>query len=285
MSEIVSIARSSSNAVRFHGFPVLEAGNLSFPDGRYSVDFKPGTDRASFVIDHRIEGAPLVSRLLQDDAARYVCAVSSPMSSYRRIHVSNTPSQSVQWDTEDLGEPPLFTTMIVTVVRCELRLDRSPDGVHEIWHDQHVLLEKGSRIALGPVVQLQSSMLQLLSFRANQELDDGMFLVAAETEGGFRFSVDLNPKLHEFLRYAGRDRTRENIITHIVTACLSLLQRDFHDAKDDGGWKSYRNLLAFADFLKAKDLPHWSDEDFRPELVGTALHPHTLPEAAEGENV
>ena len=101
---------------------------------------------------------------------------------------------------------------------------------------------------------------------------------AAEMEGGFRFRVDLNPQLHEFLRYAGKDATRENIITHIVTACLGLLQRDFADDDEEIGWKSYRNLLTFSEFLDRRGLPHWSDEDFRPEFVATALYPHTLPQ-------
>ena len=284
MSEIVSIARSSSNAVRSHGFPVLETGNLSFPDGRYAVGFRPGEDRASFVLEHRIEGAPLISRLLQDKIARYVCAVSSPMSSYRQTHVSSTSPQRVQWDTEDLGEPPLFTPMIVSGASCELRLDRSQDGVHEIWHDKRIVFEKGSRIALGPVVQLRSSILQLLSFHANRELEDGRFVVVAEMEEGFRFRVDLNPRLHAFLKYTSKDSTRDHIMTHIVTACLSFLQRDFvTDDDDDGGWKSYRNLLAFADFLKDRNLPHWTDEEFRPEQVSTALYPHTVPQDHDGE--
>ena len=285
MTEIVATARSSSNAVRFHGFPVLESGNLSFPNGRYRVQFKAGKDRTSFVIDHRIDGAPLISRLLRKGAARYVCAVSSPMSSYRRTHVSRARSHPVQWNTEDLGEPPLFTPMIVTAIPCEIHLDRDTDGVHEIWHNQRVVLEIGSRIALGPVVHLQSSMLQLLSFHANPELEDGMFSVAAEMEGGFRFRVDLSPQLHEFLRYAGKDHTRENIITHIVTACLGLLQRDFADDDEDSGWKSYRNLLTFSEFLDGRGLSHWSDDEFRPEFVATALYPHTLPQDSTGGTV
>ena len=283
MSEIASIARSSSNAVRSHGFPVLETGNLSFPDGRYTVDFRPGEDRAYFELKHQIKGAPLISRLLRNEIAHYVCAVSSPMSSYRQTHVSNTSSQRVQWDTEDLGEPPLFTPMIVSVASCELRLDRRRDGVHEIWHDKRVVFEKGSRLALGPVVQLRSSILQLLSLHATRELEDGRFVVDAEMQEGFRFRVNLNPRLHQFLKYAGKEGTRENIMTHIVTACLSLLQRDFTDDDDDSGWKSYRNLLAFADFLKDRNLPHWTDEEFRPEQVSTALYPHTLPQKHDGE--
>ena len=90
MSEIVTEASSPSNSIRSHGFPVLEAGNISYPNGCYALEFEPGKDRTSFVLRHRIEGAPLISRLLSEGKARYVCAISSPVSSYRRTHVSET---------------------------------------------------------------------------------------------------------------------------------------------------------------------------------------------------
>lgn len=285
MSEIVTLARSSGSSIRFHGFPTLEAGNLSFPAGRYTLDFKPGRDRSSFDLEHRIMDAPLISRLLKQGKACYVCAVSSPISSYRQTHVSDTSSQRIQWSTDDLGEPPLFTPMIVSVVACELQLDRERDGVHEVWHNQRVVLAKGNRLALGPVVQLRSSILQLLSLHVDEKLEDGAFFVAAETEQEFRFRVNLNPHLHGFLKHADKDGIRGNIMTHIVTACLSLLQRDFaKDDDEDGGWKSHRNLRMFAKALESKHLPHWNDESFRPEEVATSLHPHSLPRQQDGED-
>ena len=284
MSEIVTLSRSSSNAIRSHGFPVLESGNLSFPNGRYTLDFTPGNDRASFVLKHRIEGAPLISRLLKDEKARYVCAVSSPISSYRRTHISSSRSQQIQWNTDDLGEPPLFTPMIVSIDSFHLRLKKKRDGVHEVWHNQRVAITKGSRLALGHVVQLRSSILQLLSLRSEKELKDGEFRVLAATEEGFQFRVDLNPELHAFLQISSKDGIREHIMTHIVTACLALLQREFkEDSDEEGGWKSYRSLRALADFLTSRGLLHWSDDDFKPEYIATKLYPHVLPREGDGE--
>lgn len=284
MSEIVTLARATSNAIRSHGFPVLEAGNISFPDGRYALEFEPGRDRASFVLRHRIEGAPLISRLLDEDRARYVCAVSSPISSYRRTHVSKTASQHIEWDQNDLGEPPLFTPMVVSVASCNLLLREKEDGVHGIWDEQMVAIERGSRLALGHVVQLRSSILQLLSLHSKEDLGDGEFYVDAETEQGFQFRVNLNPRLHQFLQVPRKDGIRRHVMTHIVTACLALLQRDFQeDSEEEGGWESHRNLRAFADFLKSRDLPHWGDDEFRPEWVATKLYPHEIPQEPDGD--
>lgn len=284
MKEIVTLAQSSSNAIRSHGFPVLEAGNISFPDGRYAVEFDPGEDKSSFVLRHRIQGAPLISRLLGEGQARYVCAVSSPISSYRRTYVTREPEQKIRWDQNDLGEAPLFTPMIVSVTSRRLQLSDQYDGVHHVWNGQTVRIDKGSRLALGHVVQLRSSILQLLSLHAVEGLAEGQFFVDAETEQGFQFRVSLHPILHQFLQFEGTDGIRGHVMTHIVTACLALLQRDFRDDSTvDGGWVSHRNLRAFADFLKSKNLPHWSEDDFRPEQVATALYPHMLPKQPEGD--
>lgn len=276
MTEIVTSARSSSNVIRTHGFPVLEAGNVSFPDGRYFVRFQPGRDRASFVLTHRVECCPLLNRLLENGHARYVCAVSSPMSSYRKIHVSDDPTQTIAWSVDDLGEPPLFSPMILSTVSHELALNSRRDGVHGIWNRKRVSLEKGSRLAIGHVVHLKSSILHLLSFVQNPDLDGGTFLVKAQEEP-FRFLVNLGPNLHAALRRKGGDPNRGNIMTHVVTACLALLQREyFKDSEEEGGWRSIRPLLAFAEHLRSKGQPHWSDDGFRPEQVATALYPHSI---------
>ena len=103
---IEAVVPGPSNAVRSHDHPMLESGNLSFPKGRYLLDFRPGEDRSSYVIEHRIEGAALIERLLASGRARYVCIVSSPISSYRRTHLSSEARHEVGWNSDDLGDPP-----------------------------------------------------------------------------------------------------------------------------------------------------------------------------------
>ena len=284
MTEIVTSARAPSNVIRTHGLPVLEAGNVSFPDGRYVVHFKPGSDRASFVLAHRIEGCPLLKRLLDDGHARYVCAVSSPVSSYRRLHVSSDSIQTIKWSIDDLGEPPLFSPMILSAVSHELALSSKRDGVHRIWNRRKVALQKGSRLAIGQVVHLKSSILHLLSFVRDPDLAEGTFLVNAQEEP-FRFLVNLSPNLHVALRQKGNPN-RGDIMTHVVTACLALLQREYSkDSEEEGGWRSIRPLLAFAEHLGSKGQPHWSDEErFRPEQVATALYPHSISSDLEEDD-
>ena len=182
MTRIVTAAQSLSNAIRAHNHPVLEPGNLSYPDGRYTVDFIPGSDRSSFTLTHQIEGAPLIVRLLEQKRAQYVCIVSSPISAYRKTHVSDKATHDIQWDMEALGEPPLFTPMILCTAARKLNLSQDQDGVHSLWNGAHISLQRGSRLALGHVIQLRSSIFHLLSFRKKDDLQEGTFFVDVETE-------------------------------------------------------------------------------------------------------
>lgn len=271
---IEAVAPGPSNAVRSHHHPMLESGNLSFPRGRYFLDFCPGEDRSSYFITHRIEGAPLIGRLLETGQAQYACIVSSPISSYRWTHISGNARHVVDWNRDDLGEPPLFTPMILCSSSQTITLDANRDGVHRIWDNQRVNLEKGSRLALGSVIQLESSILQLLSLHEDKNLQDGQFVVDIDEEP-FRFRVKLSSRLHKFLRFP-KDPIRNHIMTHIVSACLARLQKDYTADDGETGWKSFRNLRAFADYLGHEGHEHWSDPDFRPERVATALYPHVL---------
>ena len=278
---IVAVEPGPSNAIRAHQHPILEPGNLSFPEGRYELEFLPGEDRASFEVTHLVSRAPLIMRMLEERKAQCVCIVSSPISSYRKTHMSSTARQEVSWDAEELGEPPLFTPMIVCAEACDLVLSSSRDGVHKVWDGESVSFRRGSRLALGEVIRLESSILQLLSLHEMPELKDGQFEVDIETEP-FKFRVNMSSSLHRFLRHR-EDAHRWNIMTHIVTACLARLQND-HEADDgESGWQSHRNLKAFADYLEVNGLEHWTDPEFRPEKVATALYPHVMPEPGVGE--
>ena len=277
------VLSGASNAIGSHSHPMLESGNLSFPNGKYSVEFQPIANGPGFHVAHHIEGAPLIPRLIEEGSAEYACIVSSPLSSYRKIHRSSKLRHEIGWNADDIGEPPLFTPLVVCVRPCELILDAGRDGVHDIWHGQKIIFEAGSRIAVGNVVQLTTSIVQLLSLHSDENLSPGQFEVAIRSEP-FGFRVNLHPELHRFIQYSSDNNTRNNVMVHVVTACLSSLQRDY--AKDDGesGWKSSRNLLAFSEFIKSKDLSDWTDDEFRPEKVATALYPLTIPIAGKSDD-
>ncbi len=277
-THIVEAAVSGpSNAIRSHDHPILEFGNLSFPKGRYLLDFRRGEHRFSYVIEHRIEGAALIERLIEAGQARYACIVSSPTSAYRRTHVSGDARHEISWNGDDLGGSPLFTPMILCVEPCTIAVDSDRDDVHRIWDERSIDLRKGSRLALGSVIRLQSSIRQLLSLREDERMDEGRFVVDVKEEP-FRFHVRLSTELHRFLQLR-ENPIRNHIMTHIVTACFARLQKDYAADDGDAGWRSFDNLKALADYLEHKGHEHWSDSDFRPERVATALYPHMLTDS------
>ena len=241
------------------------------------VVFEPRADGSSFTIRHTIEGAALINDIIDTGLAQFVCTVASPVSSYRVSHISDSSIQVVGWENGDLGEPPMFTPMVVVAKPFERTLDRVRDGVHELWHGKTVVFEQGMRLALSDVVLMRSSVLNMLLFERDPTLADGELRVEAEDREGFRFRVHLAPDLHRFLKYNSDDPSRDHIITHVVSACFAVLKADYSDdEEDEGGWRSYRGLQAMADMLKEYELPHWSEEDFSPELTATRLYPHRV---------
>ena len=125
MNEVVTEARSPNSAVRAHSFPALESGNTSFPGGRYVVGFEPGADASSFTVRHDIEGAELINNVIAEGLAQFVCTVASPISSYRVSHMSKSSTQVIGWESGDLGEPPMFTPMVVVAAPFTRTLDRN----------------------------------------------------------------------------------------------------------------------------------------------------------------
>lgn len=285
MGEIVTEAKAPSSAVRSHSFPALESGNISFPEGRYIVGFEGGADGSSFTVRHRIEGAALITHAIDGRLAEFVCTVAAPISSYRVSHRSKESTQIIRWASSDLGEPPMFTPMIVVAEPFKRTLDRTRDGVHEIWDGREVEFERGMRLALSNVVSTRSTMQSMLLFERDPSLSDGEFRIEAEEIEGFRFRTRIAPDLHRFLKYETEDVRRQHILTHVASACFGVLKSDWkHDDEEGGGWRSFRGLQAIANELDERGLPHWSDDDFSPELAATKLYPHRLPVISCDEN-
>ncbi|MDE2661603.1 MAG: hypothetical protein OXI39_01180 [Gemmatimonadota bacterium] len=273
MIEIITEAAASANTIGSYRHPVLEEGNLSFPNGRYVVAFpEDGVGSEELRLEHRVERASLIKRLIRQKKAEYACIVSSPKSFYRRTLLQRSPSQRVRWSDRDLGEPPLFTPVILCTDAVAVDLDSARDEVHPAWHGIRVEIPRGARLAVGHVFDLRSSVTQLITIQPDETLSGSTFLVDTGSDP-FRFVVKCGPELIRYFRSAPRSETRSNIMTHVVTACLAVLQRQFRDPEE---WD--RNLSRLADHLAGKYPYGWDEEDFHPEEAATVLYPHVLPD-------
>lgn len=278
MPMIVSV-RSSDPApsARVLPWPVLEAGNGSFVNGVYSVTITHMAPGRSFFLHHDIEGAGLITNWLENHQAKFACVVADPVSAYRRFHFANEPRHAVEWDPNDLGSRPIFTPMIVSTSDIFHRVDAERDELHQLWHGRVLQLTRGSRIAICSTFAFQSGLLGLLDFHLREDLDLGRFTVEPSLEEGFKFKVYLARDLFEHLRHCRLEIAGRNIMTHVVSAALAHLQHEY--ATDDGeeGWKSYSNLVSFAEWLRERKCGHWSDDDFDPAFAATSLYPHRVP--------
>ncbi len=269
-------ASDPASASRVFPWPVLEAGNSSFVNGVYSVSLEHKNPGRSFSLTHEIKGAGLITNWIEAGKIRFACAVSAPVSAYRKLHVADEPRQVLEWNPDDLGSHPLFSPMIVSAISIQHTVNAAVDGVDPLWNGKLLQLPKGSKVAICSTFALQSGLLGLMDFCLKEDLEPGQFKVEPSREGGFKFRVHLAEDLFTYLRYHRQRETGRNIMTHVVSAALTHLRRHFD--KDDGeeGWKSYPNLCAFADVLEEKQLGHWSDDDFEPEMVATSLYPHKV---------
>ena len=277
-TKISIMAADSSSSSRAFPWPVLEAGNGSYESGVYSVNCEDKERGRSLTLVHRVQGAPLIEEWMVLEKTDFVCSVAAPRSMYRRIHVSKTTEQLVEWTQDDLGEYPMFTPMIVAREEIHHVVDTEADGLNPIWNGREIFLPKGARVAVGATFKLQSGINGILDFNLDDSLGSGRFRVDESSEDGFKFKVRLAADLYEHLRYRREDVAGVNIMVHVVSAAFSILQRVYcRDDGDEGeSWRSFRNLVGLAALLEQHGLGHWSDENFQPEMAATGLYPHKL---------
>lgn len=265
---------SSSRAFQW---PVLESGNGSFENGVYSVTCDDKERGKSFSLEHEVRGAPLIKKWISENKLIFVCAVASPRSMYKVLHKAHSPQQSIEWKPEDLGGFPIFTPMMVARHEIKHLVEANPDGLNRIWDGKDLILPRGARVAIGPTFMFQSGINGLLDFNPDPDLENGRFRIEPSSEDGFKFKVYLAADLYSYLQWQRNEPTGMNVMVHIVSAALSCLRHDYSHDDDEEGWRSFPNLLGLADMLDEKKLPHWTDEDFKPEVVATGLYPHKLP--------
>ena len=279
MTHTVS-TRSSDPAPfgRARPFPVLETGNGSFPEAVYRVSINTVRPGRSIRVTHTVENAPLLQRWIADGAVRFLCAASAPISAYRRVSKSDTPEHVVEWNLDDLGSHPLFTPMLVLKHEIEHVVDAQADGLNTLWHGRQLKLPKAARVAVGSTFALQGGIQGLLRLRLVEDLPAGSFRVKTDTTGDLMFLVEAAPDLHAYLAQERPGPTRGNIMTHVVSAALRVLQREYGGENYEEARNSDRNLQALANALKDNNCPDWNSDDFRPEEVASRMYPHRVAE-------
>lgn len=273
-----------ADSVRVFLHPVLEEGNLSFPNGDYTPEIQIGTDGSSAVVRHIVRQAPFVERLVARKQAVCCCAISIPITGYRRLFWTDGFEQKIKLDEAQLGEPPILRPLILCRQAVRHTLSRE-DGVHQMWVNKEIHLEKGTKLAIGPAYRMMSSLQSLLSIENDNSLQPGQIHVSGCSEDGFYFKVRMASDLYGFIQKPegeARYFHRCSILTHACSSCFALLAKDYEDnGEGEDGWRSYANLRALAAEMENKGLNIWNTEDFSPEKAATAMWPHRIPSKEE----
>ena len=257
---------------------------MSFPNGEYKPEIQIGTDGYSAVVRHSVRQAPFIERLMEEKRAVCSCTVSIPITGYRRLFGTAGLEQKIKLDEAQLGAPPILRPLIVCREEVRHTLSRE-DGVHHMWVNQEIHLEKGAKLAIGPAYRMMSSLQSLLSIEKDDALQPGQIHVSLCSEDGFYFKVRMAVDLYAFVQKPegeARYFHRSSILTHACSSCFALLANEYGDNGDgEEGWRSFANLRALAAEMESKELNIWNTDDFSPEEAATAMWPHRIPDQEE----
>ena len=273
--------------VRSLPYPIIEEGNLSYPNGEYQVETTPQQDGVSVLLNHTVKGAAFLERLVSERKAKYGCLVSVPLTGYRKLHLSDEASQRVEWDMGVVGEPPMLRPVVVSVTETSCILGPE-DEVAEAWQGREIAIPKGARLALQSYLRPTSSLHHLLHVEQEPDFRDGCFEVKPCDQEGFYFKVYAASDLYSFLQNPGEHpKHRSSVLTHVVSRCLEILARDYSDSDEDDDdtpkWKSFRNLEALANELEKLELPVWDEDSFSADKVATQWYRHCPPKSEDEE--
>ena len=277
---------NTSSVVHSLPYPTIEEGNFSFPDGVYNIEHKVLETGSLARLMHKISGAHFFEKLIKEGQAKFGCLVSVPKTGYRKLLLSETVEQTVSWDFDIVGEPPMLRPLLLYVGDPLEHSFVDGDGVAKIWLNKSVLIPKGARLARGSFLRPNSSLAHLLILTKDPNLKKGSFKISVNTENGFDFKLEAATDIFIFLKGSGINlQLRRSILAHAVSRCLEILSTEYgaKSAEDDAidGWEQYSNLVALSDWLMLQDMPHWSDDNFSPELVATQLYPLLISDQEE----
>ena len=246
--------------------PVLleDGSRLDWPDAVYEakVRLRHGLAR----VEHRIERAPALQRLVEDGGARWAVELRCPKTLLARIDTSDAPRMEVRWEPHEVdGQLYLIPGLLAA---RDVRLGR--DGLNPAWPGGALDAPAGWWLARGRIYAARTLGETILTFREDRTLPDGGMRVASDQGSGqLRFIVSLARDVYPSIR---RDRSMQ--VAGLIGVC-GLFPTVFGDAEDVHGalMDDLRGRLAEA------GAPAWDEEGYDPARAATAIEPlFPLPE-------
>ena len=274
-------------------FPVWSSDSADYEKGRYEANIKPRLQGSNVVtIRHAFHEGGLIGEMLNNRQAVFGCIVSLPSTMYRRVFVEGPEDvceqtvvceQPIPYDDSGYGqvtaavESPMFRPIILAREDVTKKVNAATDGLIPLWEGAEITIHKGSVIAYGEWERFGGSRGGMLVVELDRELGDWQMSVADDTSAGFRFILYVGEELYHSIKSPASNDAgqRGSVLTHAVSAALSLLKEKYKD--DTEAYDDYLNLRLFAALLRENELGDWRDKDFRPERAASALYPHKFP--------
>ncbi len=273
----------------------MAPGCLDYTDG-HAYETKQVNDSTvppdAIAVLHRIKGDNLVSQLLMDSQAEFSCTVVSPHCAYRRVEkATSAPSQTnegvelqqiIQIVSDQFVHPVMFQPAVITNAPVDTFTVDESHGLDGLWVGEKVELPIAATIAVEPFWNAKTVFQSILRLRrvSDGSLNLGSFEVKESTEQGFYFLVEVEEALFNGLRNPKSFEHRNSIYTMALAQGLQILHEKFNDQET---WSEYQNLRLLFQMLKSRNVPTWDDEDFKPNQVAAAFHPHIVKAAQEDE--
>lgn len=242
--------------------PVLleDGSRLDWPDAAYRPDMRLRDGLAR--IEHRIEGAPALERLLTEGAARWAIELRCPKTLLARIDTSATPRMEVRWEPHEVdGQVYLIPGLLAM---RDARLET--DGLNDLWSGRATLdVPGGWWLARGQPYPVKTLGETILSFLEDRALPDGAMKVDTVLHSGqLGFTVSLAPDVFPSVK---RDRSMQ--VAGLVGVC-ALFPKVFGDEMEE----QHRALAEeIRGRLGAADVPAWNDDIYDPARAATAIEP------------
>jgi len=274
----------SANIVHSLPWPALEDGNLSFPRGSYECIAKNTGQDGQVLVEHKLKEAPFLEKLVMDGKACFGCIVSVPKTGYRRLLLADGNSQSIMIEKDFLGEPPMLQPLLLSLEEFN-HIFGQDDGVAPLWHGSEIRIEKGARLVRGSYLRQGASMSHMLFVKLDNDIEENCFEVREGVEDGFVFFIHASNPLFGFLDNPGAEMNlRRSIFIHIISRCLEILAKNYGiDQDGENKWEQYSNLKLLTELLENREITHWTDEGFKPELAATQLYPLHIPASRDEE--
>jgi len=262
-----------------YSFPVLEEDKFDYiKETTYEVNQVDSDNKSnSIIFEHKLTGNNLISKLLQNNEAKFITTVVLKSSMYREttdnilekissIHIKQKIQLKTTFETQSF-----FSAIVYTGDDKEVILNSSEMGLDKFWDGATIELKKGAILARAGWRELENTASDLLTIKKDDTLEYGFDVSVISEEGG-RFIARVEANLYDKIKQLPKnDSHLRSIVIHMLCVGFMDLAKEFKD--DDSELTNFKGIKLE---LKNKDIKTWEDDEFNPNKVACYFLKHNI---------